>query len=804
MHALKGLSQLGIGSPTNKDIKGKKLTPSGGVRVTGPGESGNAGTVGLRDKFPQEMDKCLRACRSHDKIRNVTEESKLGNRSSSWVRLGSPIPGEKCRNSCNKSNEKRLAINKLRGGRLAQKRNSQAETGHLLSPKRNPKLQLKTSLLKTQTPAIPETSFLKSPKKSLVGISELQQTKLLKGSDQKKIKGQVEVGDRKKKKQSLHKLHEQLQNMNSETDGLKLQPKPKKNLKEYILNFAPPNEDSQLKRNKSLKKAIDHDFKRTRVGAPECLSGDEDIASLVQKISQSKIKMPKVTFKPMLMPAKDLNQVGSLQRAKSPGTKSKKTLSVHIPEIPESLKQKITDLMSKKKSIDQGPKPAKKTKSKFVSKKIPKTPSNDLVSQLVDPSRAKSPKQILRNQKKKKVQKKLMGAKPLEEIEFEGRIYTLKENSKATTKKQRESGSHQYIDIDLNNDSDRLKPRHSMSSDEEGTPHSKGVIIRTPTVGSNLNGHSASHSGLKNLVGFQSHVELDDIVGAQSAIAELEAEQNAIVEQPVRIPAYNNQKETIDEPAKVVPTDHPSGSQSRRKSKGSSSEKKNLIINTGSKAFDQAEVDSIVVIEQSDDGQVKKVDEGVQVSLETFRRSEKDVLRMKSDISIIKKEDDPFHQNFKLEDLAKEEYKKWSQVNSMLKDIEERIGAKAATEIKELFSRLDTFANQSKKNLKEAFLASDMCMSNQLSERKPKVNEEMNGGFSREQRFGAVFNPNDTHDDSSRNNSFHPSVILSYQPQASSKKTKTYKKNEMEVWPDGMLPHSSSATPNSMNHKQIL
>jgi hypothetical protein len=54
MHALKGLSQLGIGSPTNKDIKGKKLTPSGGVRVTGPGESGETAVrLAYETSFPK-------------------------------------------------------------------------------------------------------------------------------------------------------------------------------------------------------------------------------------------------------------------------------------------------------------------------------------------------------------------------------------------------------------------------------------------------------------------------------------------------------------------------------------------------------------------------------------------------------------------------------------------------------------------------------------------------------------------------------------------------------------------------------
>lgn len=804
MITLKGLTQLGIGSPTNKDIKGKKITPSGGVRVTGPGESGNGGTFNLQDKFPQEIDKCLRACRSYEKIKQQTEESRLGNRSNSWVRLGSPIPNTKARNLHEKSTEKRPSINKLRGARLGQKKLSQAEAGQLLSPKKGTKLQFKTSLLKNQTPLVPETSFLKSPKKSAIQLGEQQLSRLGRGSEQKKIKDNLGGPEKKKKKQALQKLNEHLTKMNAENETIKPEAKQKKNLREYILNISPPVEESQLKRNRSFKKTFENEHKKIKASEGECQSGDEDLLAMAHKKMSNKLKMTKLAMKPMLMPAKDFNQGGQVLRHKSPGGKSKKSLSLHIQEIPDSLKQKISELMSKKKSIDVTTKPIRKLKSKFSYKRIPKTPTNDLVNQIMDPTRAKSPKGLQKNPKKRKVQKKLMPSKPVEEIEFEGRIYTLKDSFKPTNKKQRESGSNQYIDIDLNHDSDRLKPKDSISSDAEGSPHSKGVILKTPNDLSSQNRRTNSHSGLKGLVGFQPHVELEDIVGPTLHNQEVESEQNAILEQPVRIPAYEKPTQSIDEPAKFFTSDPPSDSRSRKKSKTSTTEKKNLLINTNSKVYDRPEVDSLVVIEQSEDGQIKKVDECVQVSIETFRKSEKDLLPIKSEISIIKKESEDFKNQLKLEDLAKEEYQKWSQVNCMLKDIEEKIGSKAAIEIKQLFSRLDSFANQSKKKLKDAFLASDMCLSNQQSERRSKVNDDLASGLAREQRFGAVFNANDTHDESSRNQSFQPSVVLIKKPQASSKKTKTYKKNEMEIWPDGLIPHSSSITPNSMNLQQIL
>jgi hypothetical protein len=757
MITMKGLSQLGIGSPTNKDIKGKKITPSGGVRVAGPGESGNGGKLWLQEKFPQEIDKCLRACRSFEKLRHQPDESKLGNRSSSWARLGSPIPNAKGRNANEKSLEKRLSINKLRGARLGQKKHSQADAGQLLSPKKGTKLHFKTSLLKSQNPLVPETSFLKSPKKSIVQPLEHQLSKIVKGSEQKKTKNQVEGIEKKKKKQDIQKLNEHLTRMNSDSEFLKPQYKQKKNLREYIMNISPPVEESQLKKNKSLKKTYENEPKKPRLSELDSLSGDEDILALAHKKMSTKLKMSKMSMKPLLMPPKEFNQGVNLQRNKSPGTKSKKTLSLHIQEIPDSLKQKISELMSKKKSIDGSSKLVKKVRTKLPFKKIPKTPTNDLVSLIVDPSRAKSPKSFVKNLKKRKVQKKLMPSKPVEEIEFEGRIYTLKEGFKQSNKRERDSGSNQYIDIDLNNDSDRLKPKDSMSSDAEGTPHSKRALLKTPKGKISQNRRSQSHSGLKDL-NFPPHVEVEDVVGPHIGVGESEFEQYAILDQPVRIPAYEKPKENLEEPAKFIPSELPSDSRSRKRSKTSTTDKKNLLINTSSKLYERPEVDSLVVIEQSDDGQVKKVDECVQVSIETFRRSENNLMQMKSDISIIKKDAEEYKHQLKIEELAKEEYQKWSQVNSMLKDIEGKIGSKAATEIKELFGRLDTFAYQSKKKLKEAFLVSDICFSNQQSDRRSKANEDSNNGNIREQRFGAVFNSNETNEESSRNHSFQPSV----------------------------------------------
>lgn len=66
--------------------------------------------------------------------------------------------------------------------------------------------------------------------------------------------------------------------------------------------------------------------------------------------------------------------------------------------------------------------------------------------------------------------------------------------------------------------------------------------------------------------------------------------------------------------------------------------------------------------------------------------------------------------------FAKEEYNKWAKVTSLLHIIEDKIGSKAAEDVIHLFKQLESFAEHSKKNLKEVFLPPETGMSNTLSD----------------------------------------------------------------------------------------
>jgi hypothetical protein len=66
--------------------------------------------------------------------------------------------------------------------------------------------------------------------------------------------------------------------------------------------------------------------------------------------------------------------------------------------------------------------------------------------------------------------------------------------------------------------------------------------------------------------------------------------------------------------------------------------------------------------------------------------------------------------------FAKEEYHKWTKVTNFLHVIEDKIGTKAAEEVIHLFKQLESFAEHSKKNLKEAFLPMETGMSNTNSD----------------------------------------------------------------------------------------
>lgn len=68
-----------------------------------------------------------------------------------------------------------------------------------------------------------------------------------------------------------------------------------------------------------------------------------------------------------------------------------------------------------------------------------------------------------------------------------------------------------------------------------------------------------------------------------------------------------------------------------------------------------------------------------------------------------------------LEILAHQEYLKWSRMRNMIQSIENRLGQKAAQEVRTLFRQMEDYAETSKKNLKDTFLNSEICTSGQTA-----------------------------------------------------------------------------------------
>lgn len=758
----RGLSELGIGSPMGRNVRGKKITPSGGVRVAGPTESGNAGKLELRDKFPREIDRCLKACRSYDKIKQTTEESRLANRSYSWGRLGSPGVRDRCGSNGDRSTEKRTAINNLRGARLHQKRTTQIEVEAILSPKNGTRAKFKSSMAKSQTSFLPEKSCFKSPKKIPTQLQDWLSPKHEKQSELKRAKSPVENLEKKKKKHALYMLNDHIRKINAENVPSITLPKPKKkSLKQYVLNMPSQSEESQLRKNRNFKKTIDGEQKKPKLIENVFNSVEEDVDNFLSRKHSTKFKMSTVQLQPMLMPTKDIGYAVSPYRMKSPTSKSKKTLSFHTVEPPPSLKEKISEMMFKRKSNDSQLKSKKKPKIKNLAKRIPKSPTNEMVSTIIDFNRAKSSKILQKPMKKKKVQKKMMASKKPEMIEINGRLYHLKEVLKPSNKKRNDSSSNHEYDQDLNHDSDRMKPRLSVSSDEDARMQHTTPQRPTPSRLFASHKHGQPSSGIKDITGIQSHVDVEDVVGGNTGRVERESENNGAPEKPVRIPAYNASNQTVEEPAQYYSVNQQSNSGSRKQNKLSHTSQKSNHGNSGSKDFGGIEGESLVVIEQSNDQQVKRIDESIQVSLYSNKKSERDAQNSPKVDSQVNCVANLMQYDIKLEQLAKDEYQKWAQVNNMVKQIEEKLGPKAATDIKDMFSKLDMFASKSKKNLKEAFLASDFCTSNQLSEIRTRRSEDIGAIAAREPRGAAIFdnsNKQPTLESESRNNSARQTV----------------------------------------------
>jgi hypothetical protein len=85
--------------------------------------------------------------------------------------------------------------------------------------------------------------------------------------------------------------------------------------------------------------------------------------------------------------------------------------------------------------------------------------------------------------------------------------------------------------------------------------------------------------------------------------------------------------------------------------------------------------------------------------------------------------------------FAKEEYKKWGTVKTLLHIIEGKMGGKAADEVQDLFRQLETFAECSKQNLREAFLKNEAGLSNQPSDARSMRLETSRSVWYRRKQF---------------------------------------------------------------------
>lgn len=149
----------------------------------------------------------------------------------------------------------------------------------------------------------------------------------------------------------------------------------------------------------------------------------------------------------------------------------------------------------------------------------------------------------------------------------------------------------------------------------------------------------------------------------------------------------------------------------------------NIEVNTIEFSDDK---EQSVIIDKSNSKMSKyeKKDEGIQTSFKNEVHTEPKLtlserLRIeKLDLEKAKLGKD------ELEVLAKQEYVKWSQMRNMIQFIEDRLGSRAAQEVKSLFKQMEEYADKSKKSLKETFLNNETCLSNQLSEIRARLTDE--------------------------------------------------------------------------------
>ena len=394
-----------------------------------------------------------------------------------------------------------------------------------------------------------------------------------------------------------------------------------------------------------------------------------------------------------------------------------------ISELPASLKLRIGEIVNGRKKSEANVASISQKGSRIMMRKLSKPtivkPLSYSKSAASDVKK-KTNKSSIKSPGPAKKRKGLLVKKSNAEKKTDNPSAALEDDiRKKNRQKSQESNYSKDAEKELNNLSEVQKRRFSSSS-REGDSEEKRVI-RTKNKG------NPASKDVHHLIPL--HIEPQDLL-ISNYLNEQNMKNNSYHSKGSAEPSDRDNK---DERNNHLPLLN-SKSASKAKSQNTHSDSRLLKGSTekkgeGSKGFDARDADSMVMIDRSDRERDsnKKVDECIQVQpemLEALRPS--GAVESKPDLANKDCEKQPA-QSDRVEQLAKEEYAKWSHVKSMLHQIEDKIGAKAASEVRDLFSKLEGFANQSKKNLREGFLAGagDLCLSNQLSEIRTRRSEDI-------------------------------------------------------------------------------
>ena len=577
---------------------------------------------------------------------------------------------------------------------------------------------------------------------ALKKVIETNQRKIVKGKspkreEEKKKFKKIDM-ERKKYTESSHIVLGEKKNLPVR--------KKKKNLKEYLMK-APvsPNQPIHLLRKKSPSR-IDNTTNLSDIKKKELLLGliqSMDKDQVQELIEWNQLRQHKDTTNGEIKGSL-IDQSHKLNRTHQTKIKRAHSPSNDLSELPPTLKQKINDIVNGRKKSEPGQilshKGSRILMKKHSKPNIVKGLSNSK-SAASEVKRVKNNKRSIKSpvpsKKKKSVlhphQKKYLIDKKHETI------LTI-QNLEKMRRKRLTSNNSDYsreVEKELNNVSDAKKRRFSVSSME---------LEESDDIKKNKNDDSPGDNGVKinNKIQVPMHVEPRDLL-----ISNFTEDNN------IQFNAKANKKKISYDGYKVSEK-----SDGNRKAKDDINLKLDQIE---SKTPSKSEVylseardnnnkmrerrdeeskdhDSMVVIDRSEQESRKKMDECVQVDpsmIDDINPLQTDKHMMTDDNILRGSYNDTMNINNnikKVEQLAKDEYVKWNEVKSMLNQIEEKIGYKAALEVKDLFGKLEMFANQSKRNLREGFLVGELGLSNQPSEVRTKRSDDIISNQFREQK----------------------------------------------------------------------